>query len=221
MVAQNRFMPSNLTLRNYEEKDKPEILQLHQVAIGPVTLDMYPIYRTGLERRLVPDQIVVAEVKKKVAGFISFERFDQMPYSNLLHFLHMLTLAQYPENEANTRDNLKKVKRELRKGSVTLEYFDLACKINIFGIPGESMMGANMVVSGRYRNNGMGYALAHHALDKVLERKPPVIFTQLIDGSPSVSICDKLGFKSLLRYGPNYSNGAATHLMIYDPTGKL
>lgn len=119
-------------------------------------------------------------------------------------------IQKYERLRQSLREYLEESRKQLGSGEVILEYFPEAFYDVPLVIPKESVFATDFAVHPTYQNNQLGFELASYALRRIEKSGAPGIYGVIMDRTPIRMICEQLGFRSLLRYGPAYKNGEAT-----------
>ncbi len=218
-------MIKNFKYRMYDKADKQSVLALHKDVFADVTLEGWREgYAKRLERQLAPDKAVVALDSNKIVGMVSFDRFRDMDYNNLLSLQHKLFHAHFGRHSKDSRQafrrDLEWKRDKLGVGKIVLEFFPEVFYEYPLAIHGDSVYATDFVVHSEHQNNGLGFELARYTLDYIKKIGTPSIYAQIIDSTPVRTICERLRFHSLLRFGPEYENGGSSIIMGRDLQSK-
>ena len=216
-------------MRPYSPEMLVPLLEMHEEAFRPVLLDRYnELSAERLANGFHPSTTLVAcddEDDNKALGFImTYRMSDFIEHQEPAGVLAAYDFAKRKQREGPVYESIDRLARKLGK-EVVCDFFDDTPPWSSDELDPQIPVGIDFVVAKDYRNKGVGKQLADGVLLSLFLYKPavyktpepPMALASVIEGSFAERICLKMGFKHLLRIGPDYPNGMNCVYMFYIP----
>lgn len=192
-------MIDDLIIRDSKKTDWDIIKSLYQTEWGQKS-ECYS------DKIIEKEQVLVAELEGKAIGFGSYVFLGNCSEIN--------GLVNGALRHARNRDKTYLggwllENQEQDGGEIVLEFYDNEFTQNSFKGNRDDMFLCELVVHPDFRKRGIGEQLAKERIDIAKRLGSSAVYVSCQLGRYSISLYQKLGFSSIIKWGPVYGNGSA------------